>query len=41
MYEEENSNCCGARMTGDICGECKEHCVSIAEEMEEENAKRS
>ena len=32
-YTGKDSNCCGARMTGDICGECKEHCVSIEEDL--------
>jgi hypothetical protein len=38
-YEEELSNCCGARIYSDIeiCSECKEHCdIAIEEDVYQE-----
>jgi hypothetical protein len=30
--EEGSSNCCGAKVYGDICADCKEHCDIVTEE---------
>lgn len=35
-FERGTSNCCNAKRYGDICADCKEHCGSVEEEMEQD-----